>query len=104
MGCKQPRCCIEEVKESIAFHSKASKIRPKAKVLVDCCGGHGMIGLVFLIHRHVQRAVIADLKFRESFENILNGWKSLLPQNLHDTNGMDSTTAGDDLSLSSCDA
>ena len=75
----RPRPNRKELYESLAFVSRVSALISPKDLVVDCCSGHGMIGMLFLAFRRAQRAVVIDKKARESTNVMLDAWRDFLP-------------------------
>ena len=57
---KHPKPNDKELRESIAFFKQVQKVMPKRRVILDVCGGHGLIAGLFLSFGHCKRAVVLD--------------------------------------------
>ena len=65
-----PRPNDKEVKESLAFFKKSEKLLGRRKLVVDCCGSHGMLAALFVAFGRAREAVVLDLHQPASFENL----------------------------------
>ena len=67
----------------MAFLKKIQRpiLRKRYKTIVDVCGGHGLLAMLFLILRKATHAVVLDLNFPESSNSLLNTFTAtgLLP-------------------------
>ena len=57
---KHPKPNDKELRESIAFFKQVQKVMPKRRVILDVCGGHGLVAGLFLSFGHCKRAVVLD--------------------------------------------
>ena len=58
-----PKPCDKEVKEALAFFHATQKFVKRKALVVDCCGGHGLVGALYVRFGRAARAVVID-KFR----------------------------------------
>ena len=58
-----PKPCDKEVKEALAFFHATQKFVKRKALVIDCCGGHGLVGALYVRFGRAARAVVID-KFR----------------------------------------
>ena len=73
-----PRPCEKEVKESISFFKKSEKLLGRRKLVIDCCGSHGLLGALFVAFGRAEEAAVLDLHRPASFDQICAAWKPWL--------------------------
>ena len=57
-----PKPCDKEVKEALAFFHATQKFVKRKALVIDCCGGHGLVGALYVRFGRAARVVID--KFR----------------------------------------
>ena len=55
-----PKPNNKEVQESLAFFKQAQKLLRRRRVVIDVCGGHGLVGALFVAFGHADEAVVLD--------------------------------------------
>lgn len=90
----RPRPATKELHEAVAFFSKCERLltqpaptmgggnhqkRRRLDLVVDACGGHGLLALLFLVHNKASRAVVIDLFRPPSHDAMLRAWAPFLP-------------------------
>jgi hypothetical protein len=86
----RPKPCEKELREALAFLKaidrpafKARRRRGAARVAlaVDCCGGHGLLGMLAVALGKAARAAVLDLHFPRSADSLRAAFTaaSLLP-------------------------
>ena len=58
-----PKPCDKEVAEALAFFHATQKFVKRKALVIDCCGGHGLVGALYVRFGRAARAVVID-KFR----------------------------------------
>jgi len=70
----------KEMKEACAFYDAIRKdargVRPD--VVIDVCGGHGALGMLFVAHGVARRTLIIDRHCPKSHEALVRAWKPFL--------------------------
>ena len=76
----RPRPRLKEVEEAFAFFRAvcddvAGRFRrgeedTERRTVVDACGGHGLLGMLFVAYRRAHTAVIVDVQRPASFDNL----------------------------------
>ena len=69
-----PKPCEKEVKESFAFFKKSEKLLGRRRLIIDCCGSHGLVGAIFTAYGRCARSVVLDLHQPGSFEQLCAAW------------------------------
>ena len=69
-----PRPCEKEVQEALAFLKKCEKLLGRRRLVVDCCGSHGLIGALFVAFGRAQEAWVLDLHRPGSFDTLCDAW------------------------------
>ena len=67
-------CRDAQVQESLAFFKKAEKLLGRRKLLIDCCGSHGLLGCLFVAFGRASEALVLDLHQPGSFEQLCAAW------------------------------
>mmetsp|Transcript_5215 Transcript_5215/g.9927 ORF Transcript_5215/g.9927 Transcript_5215/m.9927 type:complete len:325 (+) Transcript_5215:215-1189(+) len=77
----RPRPNHKEMSESFAFFTKTEKslMTREKEVVIDVCGGHGMIAMLFLVFRKAKTAIVLDKEPRESLNVMWKAWQDFLP-------------------------
>ena len=79
---QKPKPKAKEIKECLAFFSRTERFFKKKKLIIDCCGGHGALGLAFKVHnRNDVKVLIGDLHCPESFYSLRKKWLPLTKNN-----------------------
>ncbi|KNC55161.1 uncharacterized protein AMSG_10771 [Thecamonas trahens ATCC 50062] len=82
-GSATPKPSEKELDEAMSFFMAASsgldKGRGKAKrhyyaTVIDVCGGHGMLGMLFVLYARASSAIILDRKLPLSFAAMASNW------------------------------
>ena len=69
-----PKPSEKEVKEAFAFFKKSEKLLGRRRLIIDCCGSHGLVGAIFTAYGRCARAVVLDLHQPGSFEQLCAAW------------------------------
>eukprot|EP01129_Flabellula_baltica_P001352 TRINITY_DN11231_c0_g1_i1.p1 TRINITY_DN11231_c0_g1~~TRINITY_DN11231_c0_g1_i1.p1 ORF type:complete len:308 (+),score=63.75 TRINITY_DN11231_c0_g1_i1:140-1063(+) len=68
----------KEMYESFEFFNKSSNVLKKRKAVIDVCGSHGIIGLLFMAFRYAQKVYVIDAYRPPAFDKLMNCWKDFL--------------------------
>ena len=87
----KPMPKVKEIKECLAFFTKTERFMKRKKLIIDCAGGHGALGLAFkrLGRQKDLKVIIGDLHCPSSFANIRAAW---LPRDENTTNCVEHRT------------
>ena len=73
-----PKPNLKEVREAIAFVKKAEKLLGRRKLVIDCCGSHGLVGAALVAFGRAEEAAILDLHRPGSFDQVCEAWGAWL--------------------------
>merc|ERR1719469_141983 len=71
----------KEMREAAAFYDCVRKdVRARApQLVVDVCGGHGALGMMFLAHGACAQTVVVDPNPPPSHGELLAAWRPFIP-------------------------
>lgn len=81
MRSPRPRPATKELHESYAFFKKTEGTLTKSgrlDLVIDACGGHGMLGMLYVAFGKAKRAVVVDICRPLSHDAMLTSWAPFL--------------------------
>lgn len=78
----RPRPQTKELHEGYAFFKRTEGLLARGRpldVVVDACGGHGMLGMPYVAYGKARRAIIVDVCKPASHVVMLRAWARFLP-------------------------
>ena len=75
---QRPRPPDKEVREAMAFFRKVRNLLGPRRLVVDVCGGHGMLGALFVCYGKARKCVVIDKLEPRSYQSMRAAWAEKL--------------------------